>query len=76
MKYYKFLDENHCGPCTDFDYTPCLPKGKRPGKWLPCVDRLEKCESGYHACKPKQILEWLNAEMYEVEFREKARGRR
>lgn len=47
--YYKVIDANnrscHGG---DFDWTPYLPKGKRPGKWTPAIENVEICVTGYH----------------------------
>jgi hypothetical protein len=74
MKYYKFLTSKHKGEYSEFDFTAYLPKNGKPGKWLPKVDKLEKCSSGYHACKPEQILDWLNTEMYEVEYKTPPEG--
>jgi len=74
MKYYKFLTEEHKGEYSEFDFTAYLPKKGKPGKWLPKVDKLNKCSSGYHSCKPEQILQWLNAEMYEVEYKVEPEG--
>jgi hypothetical protein len=73
MKYYKFLTDEHKGEYSGSDFTDYLPKGK-PGKWLPKVEKLDKCSSGYHSCKPDQILQWLNAEMYEVEYKTPPEG--
>jgi len=47
-----------------------LPKGNRPGKWMPAIDgELEPCDNGYHLCRKKHLVEWLNAEIYEAEYR-------
>ena len=71
MKYYKFITKENLGPYSNFDYTEYLPKGKRKGKWLPAIeDELETCKIGYHACKPDQLLEWCNAKLYEVEYKD------
>jgi hypothetical protein len=69
MTYYKFLTENNKGSFSGFDYTDYLPKNGKPGKWLPLIEDLEMCETGYHACKKADVLEWLNAQMFEVELR-------
>src|SRR5574343_1845273 len=69
MKYYKFLDGTKSS-IRDFDYSGYLPKGKRPGKWLPKIKgSLELCENGYHVCRPNDCIEWLAADCYEVEIR-------
>jgi hypothetical protein len=68
---FKSLDENNLSPYASMDYTPYLPKNGKPGKWLPKVTDLSMCESGYHGCKDGDILEYLNANIYEIETRGK-----
>ena len=68
MAYYKFLTSDHKGPYSEFDFSTYLPRGKRPGKWLPVVEQLEMCNSGYHACEFADVLSWAEREMYEVEL--------
>ena len=47
-----------------------LPKGKRPGKWMPeIVGDIEPCINGYHLCRKKDLVGWLNIEIYEAEYR-------
>ena len=46
-----------------------LPKGKRPGKWMPVVEELVVCELGYHLCRRQDLVHWLNEEIYEAEYR-------
>jgi hypothetical protein len=69
MTLYKALKQDNKGPYSDFDFTPYLPKGKRPGKWLPKRDTLKICESGWHGCKDGDIVEYLNAQIFEIEIR-------
>jgi len=71
MKYYKFLTENNKGQYSGFDFSNYLPKNGEPGEWLPKVESLNICHSGYHACKREDVFEWLNAQMFEVELRGK-----
>ena len=71
MTYYKSLTKDNQGPFSDFDFSPYLPKGKRPGKWLPKVEELIICHSGYHACKDADIIGHLNSKIYKVEIRGK-----
>lgn len=68
MKYYKFLTDGNKGEYSNFDYTEYLPDGDRPGKWLPKIERLKLCNSGYHACKAENLLDWTNAQLFEVEL--------
>jgi len=68
---FKSLDENNCSPYANFDFSKYLPKNGKPGKWLPKVTDLGLCNSGYHGCKDGDILEYLNANIYEIETRGK-----
>ena len=69
MKYYKVLTSDDKGPYSEFDFTPYLPKAGRPGPWLPVVDDLEMCAKGWHCADADHILDWLQANIYEVEIR-------
>jgi len=66
---YKFLTENNKGPYSGFDFTPYLPTDDGPGPWLPEVKRLEQCESGYHSCTKDHLVNWLDAKLFEVEYK-------
>ena len=47
-----------------------LPHGKRPGQWLPTVERdLVTYENGYEVYTPKQLLQYLGPAIWEVEVR-------
>jgi hypothetical protein len=67
MTVYKTLTEEHRGPYSGFDFTEYLPGGEHAGEWLPEVDQLELCESGYHVTDAAHLLRWLDAEIWEVE---------
>lgn len=71
MEYYKSLTADNKGPYTNFDFSDYLPKKGKPGKWLPVVKKLSLCQSGWHGCTTSQLIEWLNANIYEIEFRGK-----
>jgi len=69
---YKTLTQNNTGPYSHFDYTPYLPTKRadgtwKPGKWLPKVDSLEMCETGYHVTDAAHLVRWLDAQIFEVE---------
>ena len=66
---YKTTTADHKGPYSGFDFSPYLPRNGKPGKWLPKVEALEMCERGYHFCEIGDLLDWLDAEIYEVETR-------
>jgi len=69
MKYYKFLTDDNRGRYSKFDFSEYLPADGRPGKWLPEIDgELEICENGYHGCTSENLIEWLNAQLFEIEY--------
>ena len=70
---FKSLDENNRSPYANFDFTPYLSENGKPGKWLPEVINLQLCASGYHGCKDGDILEYLTANIYEIETRGKVK---
>lgn len=66
----KFLTAgNHATYVDGFDYTPYLPKGNRPGKWLPKISKLKLYNCGYHYCRVETAYNWLHAQCFEVEPR-------
>ena len=68
MRYYKILIKGKS--CHGGDSTWFLPKGKRPGKWMPKIEgELKLCEHGYHLVKAEEILEWVkeDCQIFEVE---------
>jgi hypothetical protein len=67
--YYKFLTAD--GRATHaHNFSWSLPKGKRPGKWMPKIKGdLVPCENGYHVCSERDLLEWCHETLYEVEVR-------
>ena len=73
MKYYKSLTADNKGPYSEFDFMPYLPKNGKPGKWLPIVKTLEPCESGWHGCQSKDLIDWINAQVWEIETRGKVK---
>src|SRR5574340_461793 len=69
MKYYKFCTADNKGEFSHFDYTPYLPHDGKPGEWLPKIaGDLEACRKGYHACDKGHLLNWREAQLFEVEF--------
>ena len=71
MKYYKFLTEDNTDKYSDFDFSEYLPTDDEPGVWLPEVEgELAMCASGYHACTTDNLLEWLEYQLWEVEYKE------
>lgn len=64
MKLYKFLNARGASPFQHCAWG--LPNG-RPGKWMPKVERIRECISGYHVVRRGQALGWIDAQMFEVE---------
>ena len=69
MKYYKFLTADNKGKYSEYDFTKYLPNDDKPGKWLRKIENPVLCESGYHCFMPEHILEWLEAQLFEVEIK-------
>jgi len=71
MKYYKVLGKDGAA-CHGGHGEWNLPRGNKPGKWMPKIKDIEPCERGYHLCEAGDLLEWLNEEIYEAEGRGKS----
>jgi hypothetical protein len=46
-----------------------LPKGKRPGKWMPKLTGIVPCRIGYHLCREDDLLSWLGPRIFVAEGR-------
>jgi len=46
-----------------------LPRGKRPGEWMPVVADLKPCKRGYHLCRRADLLRWIGPVIWEAEGR-------
>jgi hypothetical protein len=81
MKNYKAIvveGNTKVGPFSFYDFSDYLPKHGRPGKWLPKIERLSICESGWHYCRGiRQMKKYIsegfvfminNYAVYEVEI--------
>ena len=68
MTYYKVLKAGG-KPANGGTGTWHLPKGKRPGKWMPKIDDIELCERGYHFFRREDLVYWLDEEIWEVKVR-------
>jgi len=61
MKLYKFLNENMTSTFQCHDWK----KG-----WMPAIKGiLVACENGYHLMREQDIIHWLGAVLWEVEYR-------
>jgi len=68
MMYFKVLRDEQGTPnmaYTDFRYS--LPTESKVGKWSPVIKELIPCRSGYHLCRPDDIMSWLGPVIYVAE---------
>lgn len=71
MKYYKILSVEG-GSCHGGHIQWPLPTEEGPGDWMPRIDSPVMCERGYHLCRRKDLIDWLNETIYEAEIMEGA----
>jgi hypothetical protein len=71
-KLHKFL-KNGKAPFADIEYSLPVKNSDgtwTPGKWMPEVKgELAICDNGYHLARPADLLQWLDDELYEAEYR-------
>ncbi|MFH1634077.1 MAG: putative immunity protein [Chloroflexota bacterium] len=65
---YKVLN-NDCSAYHGGSGVWHLPKGKRPGKWMPAIVNLILCERGYHLCRREDLIHWLGPTVWVAEGR-------
>ena len=76
QKLYKILDKGGRS-CNGGNIEWSLPEKQKdgswePGKWMPIIrGELIACENGYHLCREKDLLSWLNESIYEAEYKGK-----
>jgi len=69
MKIYKVLASDGVSPHHGGSGKWFVPKGKRPGKWMPAIKDIQPCARGYHFVNLEQLPTWLGPTLYEVEVR-------
>jgi len=70
-KYYKVLNDD--GTCFHGGRGSwSLPVGKKKGAWMPKIEKLSPCASGYHVLKAEHLVQWLGPAIFEVEIRGEA----
>ena len=63
MKLYKVLDSNQRS-CNG-GFAQWIPR-----QWMsPIIGKLIPCENGYHLCHAEDLVDWLDAEIWEAEYR-------
>ena len=68
--YYKFLTATGRGPYSYFAWPLPIqnPDGTwTPGEWVTAEGPLVVCENGIHLCREGDLLEWLQARLFEIE---------
>ena len=66
MRAYKFLADGGRGRFSDFHWP--LPAEGSVGDWVDAGENLEDCRTGVHACTPRQLLDWIDDELWEIEL--------
>ena len=46
-----------------------LPVGDQLGEWMPKIDKIAPCQSGYHILKREHVVGWFGPAIFEVEVR-------
>ena len=67
MTLYKTLNTDGT-PCHGGTGKWSLPRGKRPGAWMPEMWNIVLCERGYHILKPSMLLSWAGPALFEAEL--------
>ena len=65
MQAYKFLADGAAGRFSGFTWPQ--PEGGKPGAWI-VADAVDVCRSGVHACRTRDLLDWIDDELWEVEL--------
>lgn len=68
-KCYKFLSGNGYGYYSNTPWL--LPDGDGPGPWMPKIENIKMCRSGYHVCTDNNLMDWADEALWEVELRGK-----
>jgi len=66
MTYYKFLGEDGRSTRQGFEWP--LPTEDGPGEWVEVDGDLVECRNGLHACRPRDLVFWIGARLYVLEF--------
>ena len=71
--YYKVLNEDgscHHGGNGRWSLPTKNDDGTwTPGEWMPKIERLELCDSGYHVVSIEQLAQWLGPAIFDVQVR-------
>ena len=68
MTLYKVLAENGSARMGTGKWH--LPKGNRPGKWMPPIEGpLMPYANGYHLCRRQGLVKWVGSKIHVAEYR-------
>ena len=59
---FKCLEKGRIGPHSKYKWPRC-------GVWIKAKGLLSPCQNGIHLCREKDLMIWLNEEIYEAEYR-------
>src|SRR5690348_552706 len=66
-RLYKFLTADGTGPYSGQQWA--LPTDDAPGEWMPAIKgALVVCENGYHLCRERDVVWWVDTALYEAEY--------
>jgi hypothetical protein len=65
---YKFLTPGAVGLFSRLAWP--VPVNGRPGAWVEAEGPLEVCRNGIHACGSRDLIDWIDAELWRVELGE------
>lgn len=66
MIAYKFLSSGAIGLFSRHAWP--TPTADAPGEWVRVAGEIEQCLNGVHACAKARLVEWLDAELWEIEL--------
>ena len=66
MKFWKVLDQDGLAFHGGIGKWS-LPSADGPGEWMPWIEHISPCESGYHLCREQDLIHWLGPDIYEAE---------
>ena len=65
-RLFKCLKKGRVGQYSNYQWPKC-------GVWVKAKGPLSVCENGIHLCREKDLVYWLNKEIYEAECRDDER---
>lgn len=66
MIAYKFLRDGAVGRFSEFEWP--VPRADSPGDWVDAGGELDSCRTGIHACRLRDVVGWIDDELWEIEL--------